>query len=784
MSIHLEHDIEIAISVADSRYSTSWTTGTILLSALYERLQTPARGTETLAEYRALPKREQDRRKDVGGFVGGVLKGPRRKADSVESRSLITLDEDNLPPDGPEIQRRTLDDMGTGYLIYPTRKDCPEAPRRRVIIPTNRSMTVDEYGAVSRYMAAKLNMAWADPTTFEPSRLMYWPSCCADSDYQVWYKDAPALNVDAILASYTLIRGEDWHDVSCWPKHPAEKALSDPQRRKKQENPTEKKGAIGAFCGLYPFERVLSEIIPGTYEPTSTEGRFTYVNGTTTGGAIVYDDGLFLQSYHSTDPANGMHNMFDLIRLHKYGELDSAAAPDTPGSQMPSYKAALEYIKSLPDVQAELSAELAEEAKEAFAPFVSDGEPDSAAFDKLVSFAGQTISLEIVRTALTACGYSIRTNLITNLGEVTGLPRRFSAGNSLNTLPIVLKDVLKAAKIKGVNDQAIDGYLRVIADEGRFNPVCDMLKGTPWDGTDRLPGLFEILGLSDSFDKTLVRKWLIQGVAMAFNDETHPVGAEGVLTLQGEQGIGKTEFFRRLAVDPAWFEEGLSLDMSNKDSIIRSISCWICELGELDSTTRREQSALKGHLTAATDNVRAPYARAATRAPRRTSFCATVNPDAFLTDPTGNRRYWVIPVHSLNLPALLSLDRAWIGQLWAQIYTQWEADPAGFRLTQDERETLIDRNKQFETFLPGEEEIRQLLQVGFETIPVAQWTPWSAAAIRRRLAWNNACGNLTTQQIGRALSRIRQDYPDIQLLSGHNHLTQYLLPLPVAEAPK
>ena len=767
--------------MADSRYSTNWTNTTTLISTFYERCLTPVRGTETFAEYRALPKREQDKRKDVGGFVGGVLIGPRRKADSVESRSLITLDEDNLPSYGPETQRRTLDKMGIGYLIYSTRKDCPEAPRRRVIVPTNRSMTVAEYGAVSRYVAERLNMTWADQKTFEPSRLMYWPSCCADSDYQVWYKDAPALNVDAILASYTLIRGVDWRDVSCWPKHPEEKALSDPQNRKRQENPTEKDDPIGAFCRLYPFERVLAEIIPGTYEPTSTEGRFTYVNGTTTGGAIVYDDGLFLQSYHSTDPANGMHNMFDLIRLHKFGALDEAAIPGTPGVQLPSYKAALDFIKDLPDVQDELSAKLAEEVIAAFSPFAANGEPDTEACNKLVSYAGQTISLDIVRTALTACGYSIRTNLITNLGEVTGLPRRFSAENSLNTLPIVLKDNLKAAKIKGVNDQAIDGYLRVIADERRFNPVCNMMKDTPWDGTDRLPGLFEILGLSDSFDRTLVRKWLIQGVAMAFNDEMHPVGAEGVLTLQGGQGIGKTEFFRRLAVNPMWFEEGLSLDMSNKDSVIRSISCWICELGELDSTTRREQSVLKGHLTAATDNIRAPYARAATRAPRRTSFCATVNPDAFLTDPTGNRRYWVIPIRKLDIDTLLSLERAWFEQLWAQVYQMWKADPAGFRLTKDEQDALVSRNKQFETYLPGEEEIRQLLQDGLESVPVNQWTPWSAAAIRQRLTWTRACGNLTTQQIGRALNRIRQDYPDIQLLSGHNHLTRYLLPLPLAE---
>lgn len=778
MGISLTNDKQLTISVGNSRKATNWQPLTLTVSELYSRLEVPVRSTETLAEYMSMSKTEQDNRKDIGGFVGGRLKGPRRKADNVVDRCLLALDIDHLPADAFVQLFPKLDALGCGYCLNSTRKHCLQAPRGRLWIVTDRVMSVEEHGCVSRWIADRIGMSWMDSTTFEASRLMYWPSCCADGEYIFRYADKPFLSVETVLKGCSILWG-DWRDISHWPKHPNELHAATPGT--KQQDPREKNGAIGAFCRLYPFERVLDELLPGIYEPTAEENRYSYAQGTTTGGAIVFDDGLFLQSYHSTDPANGYHNMFDLVRLHKFGTQDAAALPDTPGSQLPSYKAALDYIKALPDVQEALSQEIAAEAKAAFSPFVLDGEPDTAACDKLATFEGQSINLEIVRSVMTACKYSIRCNQITGLSEVSGLPRQFSTGNSLNTLPIVLKDALKAVKIKGANDQAISGYLGVIADEGRFNPVCDMLRGQSWDGEDRLNTTYQILGLTDPFDKTLVRKWMIQCVALAFNDEYSPIGAEGVLTLQGEQGIGKTELFRRLAVDPAWFAEGVSLDMGNKDSILKSISCWICELGELDSTTRREQSALKGHLTAATDNIRAPYARAATRTPRRTSFCATVNPDAFLTDPTGNRRYWVIPIRVLDLDKLLSLDRGWFQKLWAQVYTLWENDHDGFRLSKSERDTLVSRNKQYETYLPGEEEIRQLLQAGFESIPVEQWTPWSAAAIRQRLAWTGSCGNLTSQQIGRALSRIRQDYPEIRQIPGHNHLVQYMLPLPTTE---
>ena len=153
---------------------------------------------------------------------------------------------------------------------------------------------------------------------------------------------------------------------------------------------------------------------------------------------------------------------------------------------------------------------------------------------------------------------------------------------------------------------------------------------------------------------------------MALNDEKRPLSAAGVLVLQGEQGIGKTMLFSKLAVYREWFADGQSIDMSNKDNIIDATSRWITELGELDSTLKHEQSALKGFLTSNIDTYRMPYAKASTTMPRRTSFCGTVNPQEFLNDETGSRRFWVVNVDNINLKGVLALNEDWAKQLWCR----------------------------------------------------------------------------------------------------------------------
>ena len=160
---------------------------------------------------------------------------------------------------------------------------------------------------------------------------------------------------------------------------------------------------------------------------------------------------------------------------------------------------------------------------------------------------------------------------------------------------------------------------------------------------------------------------------------------------------------------PRWFVEGAVIDLKNKDSIINALSGWITELGELDATLQREQSSLKAFITNTEDRVRPPYGRTATRAPRRTSFCGTVNQDDYLRDTTGSRRFWTIPVTNIDTATLFSLSRDWVNQLWYQVYDIYQQDHNGFRLTKAEMKTLQDDNLEFSISLQYETEIREML---------------------------------------------------------------------------
>ena len=149
----MQHDRKITISAGNNRRAMSWQPLTMMLSELWARLQTPARGTETLAEYLSMKKAQQDDLKDVGGFMAGTLNGPRRKANNVTGRDLITLDLDNIPAGGTENVLRRVEGLGCGYCVYSTRKHSPAGPRLRILLPLDRTASADEYEPLARKMA-------------------------------------------------------------------------------------------------------------------------------------------------------------------------------------------------------------------------------------------------------------------------------------------------------------------------------------------------------------------------------------------------------------------------------------------------------------------------------------------------------------------------------------------------------------------------------------------------------------------------------------------------------
>ena len=170
----MKNDRIITITTGGSRKETCWKPQTLLLSEFWEKLRLPARGKETVAQYLALPKAKQDELKDVGGYVAGAFSGPRRKADAVTGRELITLDLDNIPAGAAQEVARRVEALGCGYCLTSTRKHRPDAPRLRLLLPLDRTCSADEYEPCARYVGKVLGLELCDPSTFEASRLMYW----------------------------------------------------------------------------------------------------------------------------------------------------------------------------------------------------------------------------------------------------------------------------------------------------------------------------------------------------------------------------------------------------------------------------------------------------------------------------------------------------------------------------------------------------------------------------------------------------------------------------------
>lgn len=403
---------------------------------------------------------------------------------------------------------------------------------------------------------------------------------------------------------------------------------------------------------------------------------------------------------------------------------------------------------------------------------LSQAETHSAT-DGMESKTGQAVTIDNIKSVLKALDISLRYNQLLKETEVGGLPNCYSSENAVNILPVFLVDYLKTHKYKGISQQTIDGYLNCIADQNRYNPVHDYLSSGRWDGKDRFTEIFRILGVNLPKYHNYIRKWFIQCVALALNDNDNPVSAEGVLVFQGEQGLAKTSFFRVISPCPRWFVEGAVIDIQNKDTLIKALSGWIVELGELDSTLKREQSALKAFITSPDDRIRIPYARNHTRTPRRTSFCGTVNPSDYLRDETGSRRFWTIPLTDVDKKALFALPREFINQLWYQTYQMYLAAPNGFRLTDDEMKTIQADNQGFSVSLPFELEIKELLDYA---LPVNEWQWWRAGELaKERLTHADAV------KVGRALARVvlDQNTPPTPLKNPRvrNGNKEYLIPL-------
>ncbi len=674
--MNMNYDRQIKISSAGSRKATLWPAQSLYWSELTERLKTPTRGVESLLEYLRLPKSRQDELKDVGGFVGGTFKDNRRKITNVLGRDIVTLDLDNIQSGETNNILLRLESLGCGYAVYSTRKHEPIKPRLRILVPLDRTATADEYKPLARKLASWIGIEMCDPSTFETHRLMYWPSCCSDSQYVYQVGDKPFLSVDGVLAQYA-----DWRNVSEWPQVPGVQA-EHVKLAQRQGDPLTKTGVVGAFCRVYDIYNAIETFLPGVYTACDNmEDRLTFTGGSTVGGAIIYENGKFLYSHHATDPAGSkLCNAFDLVRLHKFGHMDDDVKPDTPANKYPSYTAMCEFAVSDGQVSTLLNQERYEKAMSEF---------------KGVSVVEN--SNWISKLKVNSKGSILKTvdNILTILENDPMLKGKIAydsflekavVGNDLPWDPSpesegywrpwddadesgLISYLQNIYSIPNCSD--IKHALNLIWRKNNFNELKDYITALEWDGMARLDTLFiDYYGAEDTiYTRTVTRKTLVAAIARLLNPGCK---FDYMLILEGPQGCGKSSFLSELAIKRKYYLDELrTFEGKEASELIRGK--WIVEVAELSAFNRSETNAIKGFITRLTDTYRPAYGHNSKDYPRKCVFVGTTNKDEYLKDATGERRYWPIKLDpSKATKSRKDITSLIIDQIWAEAFFRWQ----------------------------------------------------------------------------------------------------------------
>ncbi len=350
-------------------------------------------------------------------------------------------------------------------------------------------------------------------------------------------------------------------------------------------------------------------------------------------------------------------------------------------------------------------------------------------------------------------GLVVRYNVISKEEEILIPGSGFSLDNRQNASLAWL--ISECAKFSMPVDRVPD-FVTYLADQNQYNPVARWVTSKPWDGQDRLSDLMDTVRAkgeaSDprvgAMKQAFIRRWMLSAVAAAFRPEG--VSAHGVLVFQGDQYIGKTKWFKQLVpADLGVLKDGMLLRPDDRDSVMKCVSNWLVELGEIDATFRKSDvAALKSFLTSDRDVLRRAYARKESTFARRTVFFASVNPKNYLHDETGNRRYWTIECEWLDYNHGVDMQ-----QCWAQVYEQLFLAGESWFLTPEELDLLNAHNEDFTVIDPIEDLITNGLRW---SDPEMEWKWRTATDVLVTLGRQN-CSKTDVTKAGIIMRRLNGD---------------------------
>lgn len=617
----MKDDAEFTIATAPRRNSVRWKQGKTTWAQLRKMLEVPAD------------------EKECGNYVLGLLDGPRRNARSIVSRSALTLDADAASDTFLADVREAFEGA---LLAHSTYKSKPGARRYRLIIPFDRDVSPEEYFAIANIMMDRLGRNAFDIGSVEPSRYMFRPSSAILGYYEKMAQDGEPLAVDEVLA--------DWNpDLSRLPM---------PGTSQKRD-PFEMAGVVGAFNRVYEDFDALIEAYDLPYEPAG-DRRWHLIGADSQGGLGQVDNGL-VYSHHVKDPAWGQAcSAFDLVRLHRFSELDEDSPDATPINRLPSHQAMIDLASSDAEVTREMIGTTFGKVTDGDAPIADDDWRFNITMNGRTGRMDDTIqNWELIAKhdpTFAVLTYNEMTMTIEADGDfpwreitpgrenVTGADRASIAHHLEREYGI------RAARA------FIDELINTAAVRRSRHPVREYLEGLVWDGVPRLeeslPGV-----RPTPYSRMVARKALVAAVARVLDPGCK---WDHTMVLQGVEGLGKSWWIERMA-------RGFSASLGNirdKDTLLAMHRSWIVVADEGHSLRKADADLLKEFLTRTFDVFRMPYDREAQKHDRNMVIWSTINDEVFLRRQEGNRRFLVVKAtEEVDFSAITD---DYIDQVWAE----------------------------------------------------------------------------------------------------------------------
>lgn len=627
--------------------------------------------------------------------IGGEFSGGVREEAFMLNRTLLVIDIDSYDGHIDELEF-DLSLSAFAFVAYSTWRHTPDKPRVRVIAELSRPVTPDEYRVLAKAACESLAVPIAaiDPCSWTPNQPMFAPQHPEGGSFWTMTGKGNAYPVPAFIATPKV---DDIDDLSLM-------VAAQPLDMTDVE--------VEAYLAAYPatgldYDAWLKCGMALYHQHEGSKAGFSrWVNWSKLDGDR-FDDGEMPSKWKSFGGSAKPVTMASIIyHVKQAGVVVSTAAGWLDLIDACVDKHALEKL-----VQFKISADrsigpvdlagLEVAVKTKFSEFgvVLRADPLRKLFKPkhkraLPDISSSELPLETVgnlRAIADNCGVVVRYNVIKKEDEILIPDAGWSIDNGKTASITWLQSECHKVEMRTSN---IKNFVTLLADSNQFNPVTEWIKSVGWDGTPRLDAFYDTVQedtekCSAKMKRIVMMRWAVSAIAAAFSP--NGIMARGVLVFQGVQYSGKTRWIDALA--PKGMElikTGRALNVHDKDSVKQIVSSWISELGELDATFKKSDiAALKAFITSDTDELRRPYAAAESQYARRTVFAASVNESKFLQDDTGNSRFWVIPIISINHAHQLDMQ-----QVWAEFYRLWKGGEKHY-LTNSEMAMLNGHNESF-----------------------------------------------------------------------------------------